>query len=385
MAHAKHLIRPREEGRAYWILVLPALLIYLFVMAFPAITSVILSMSNYNGGRMFGDGAEKWSFKGFDMYIKMFIDPLFWISLKNNAYIVGVSIFGQIPLGFIFAYLLFRKLVRAPGFWQGILYMPAIISTIVIGVLWGQLFSKEGPLAMLINTFNHNDFIARYNALVVGLDPKALSDDLLHKLIALGGGQSAFSAAQWGNGFVESKKYILDIIASYPADQLLGLRSDMMNTFVAKWTPEFMNQANWAMIPVLFVTLWQWTGMYLIIFLANMQRIDTGIIEAGVIDGASEWQVLRHIILPSLSGVLVTTSILAISGSLRSFDLIYAMTNGGPDNITSVLSVYMYKSAINMGHPNYPLANAISTMMMAISLLLIAVVRVIEKRFGGKE
>src|SRR5574344_1655105 len=138
------------------------------------------------------------------------------------------------------------------------------------------------------------------------------------------------------------------------------------------------------MIPVLFVILWMYTGTYLIIFLANLQKIDTQVIEAAKIDGASEWQVLWHIIFPQLSGVFVTSAILAISGSLKSFDLIYVMTAGGPAKQTFVLSLYMFDKAFT-GVPNYPMANTISTIMVIISLLLIIVVKAVEKKFGGKE
>jgi raffinose/stachyose/melibiose transport system permease protein len=138
------------------------------------------------------------------------------------------------------------------------------------------------------------------------------------------------------------------------------------------------------MIPVLVVILWMYTGFYMIIFMANLQRIDTQIIEAARIDGASEWQVLVHIILPALTGVIVTCAILAISGSLRSFDIIYVMTAGGPAGSTRVLSLYMYQSAFQ-GAPNYPLANAISTVMVLISFALIIITRQVEKIFSGKE
>jgi raffinose/stachyose/melibiose transport system permease protein len=141
---------------------------------------------------------------------------------------------------------------------------------------------------------------------------------------------------------------------------------------------------NNPMVPVLVVMLWMYTGMYVIIFLANLQRIDVSIIEAAKIDGAGEWQTLRYIIVPTLSGVIVTSAILAISGSLKSFDLIFVMTQGGPAQRTSVLSLYMYNKAFR-GAPNYPLANAISTIMVIISFILIGVTRGVEKRFGGKE
>jgi len=133
------------------------------------------------------------------------------------------------------------------------------------------------------------------------------------------------------------------------------------------------------------VILWMFTGFYMVVFLANMQRIDPAIIEAARIDGAKEGRILRHITLPALAGVIVTTAILAISGSLRTFDLIFAMTSGGPAGQTRVLSLFMYQTAFASGAPNYPLANAISTVMVLISVALIIVARQVGKIFGGKE
>jgi raffinose/stachyose/melibiose transport system permease protein len=145
-----------------------------------------------------------------------------------------------------------------------------------------------------------------------------------------------------------------------------------------------MNDPNLAMVPVLFVILWMYTGTYMIIFLANLQRIDSSILEAARIDGANEGVILWRIIIPALSGVIVTSAILAISGSLKSFDLIFAMTSGGPAGQTSVLSLYMYNNAFK-GAPDFGLANAISTFMVVVSFLLIGVTQMIERRFGGKE
>ena len=83
-------------------------------------------------------------------------------------------------------------------------------------------------------------------------------------------------------------------------------------------------------------------------------------------------------------GVIVTSAILAISGSLKSFDLIYVMTAGGPAERTSVLATYMFNKAFK-GAPNYPLANAISTVMIIISFFFIGITKLVEKKFGGKE
>jgi raffinose/stachyose/melibiose transport system permease protein len=273
-------------------------------MAFPTVFSVILSVTNYNGGKIFGN--PKFGFAGFASYLRMFTDPngYFYIALKNNMLVVLMSVFGQIPLGFALAYILSRKLVKGNDFFQTMIYLPNVISPVIIGILFKSFYLNQ--------------------------------DSVYMEILKL---------------FKPGAEFTLN---------------------------------NHPMVPVLVVMLWMYTGMYVIIFLANLQRIDVSIIEAAKIDGATERQALRHIILPSLSGVIVTSAILAISGSLKSFDLIYVMTNGGPANRTSVLSLYMYMMAFR-GAPNYPLANAISTVMVIISFILIWITRGVEKRFGGKE
>ena len=284
---------------------MPAVLIYLTVVAFPTIFSILLSLTNYNGGKIFGNPDIQ--FVGFKSYKWMFTEPTgnFYTSLKNNMLIVGISVFGQIPLGFILAYILSRKLIRrGTGFFQTMIYLPNVISPIIIGVLFK---------AFIINPHSVYIEIVRF------FKPGA-----------------AFT---------------------------IGTRP---------------------MIPVLIVILWMFTGFYMIIFMANMQRIDPAIIEAGRIDGAKESDILFHIILPAMTGVIITCSILAISGSLRTFDLIYAMTSGGPAGQTRVLSLFMYQSAFQ-GAANYPLANAISTVMVLISVALIIITRLVGRIFSGKE
>ncbi len=294
-----------EEIFAYTILVLPAVLIYYLVVAFPTIFSIGISLSDYKGGKVFG-GDKPINFNGIKSYISVFTYPggPFYIALKNNMLIVLMSVFGQIPLGFILAYILSRKLIKGVDFFQTVVYLPCVITPVIIGILFKALYQGNNSLYMeLVRVFN----------------PGAIFE-----------------------------------LGSQP------------------------------MIPVLLVMLWMYTGTYLIIFLANIQRLDVSLIEAAKIDGATEMQSLRYIILPALSGVIVTSSILAISGSLRSFDLLYVMTGGGPAGQTSVLSLFMFDRAFKTA-PNYPLANAISTIMVIISFILIIITQLTEKKFGGRE
>jgi len=364
-----------ESSRAYWAFVTPAFFLYLLVFAFPIVLSVVLSLSNYNGGRMFG--GDPWTIVGFQQFSKLASDPNFWLALKNNVYIVLISVFGQIPLGFILAYLIYRKIVKWGEGWQAVLYVPAIISVIVLGIMWKMIFASNGLLADLMNGFQTNAFVAALNHILSG--GFNITDDFVKQLISISDPKAVQS-------FANPLSDIKDLIVSggYSAQHLDVFRSDMVNLLAPKWTPDFLTKQDWAMLPIMFVTLWCWTGMYLILFHANMQKVDTEIIEAARIDGASEMRVMWNIIIPNLSGVIANAAILCIAGSLNTFALIWAMTEGGPMNVTQVLAIYMYQNAF-MGAPNFPLANAISLAIVLFSFILIGITMFIEKKYGGRD
>jgi ABC-type sugar transport system permease subunit len=283
------------------IFVLPALAIYLAVIAFPIISSVGLSFTNYNIYK----NLAIWT--GLANYIKIFKDPVFWFSMKNNFFVIFVSVFGQIPLGFTLAYLIYRRLVKRGGFFQAMVFLPTVISTIIIGILWSKMFSPIGVVPRIIQAITNNP----------------------------------------------------------------------------DYSMTIMNSKNLAMIPIGFVLLWMYTGTYLIIFLANLQNIDPNIIEAAQIDGATDGQIFRKIIIPQLYGVLVLTSILAISGSLKSFDLIFTMTGGGPAYYTNLLSIYMYNQSF-IFH-NYGIGSAVSTVMVILSIILVILIRLARRKIDIME
>lgn len=366
-----------ETSRAYWAFVTPAFLLYLLVFAFPIVLSVVLSLSNYNGGKMFG--GEPWSIVGFQQFEKLAGDPNFWLALKNNVYIVLISVFGQIPLGFVLAYLIYRKIVKWGEGWQAILYVPAIISVIVLGIMWKMIFASNGLLADMMNGAYANAFSAALNSIIQSAGGLNFTDDFVKQLLAIADPKAL-------TGFADPPTEIKDLIVSmgYTAQNVDVFRSDMVNLLAPKWTPDFLSQEDVAMIPILFVTLWCWTGMYLILFHANMQKIDSAIIEAARIDGATEMGVMWNVIIPNLSGVIANAAILCIAGSLNSFALIWAMTEGGPMNVTQVLAIYMYQNAF-IGAPNFPLANAISLAIVAFSFILIGLTMWVEKKFGGRD
>jgi len=289
----------QNKALSYAVLVGPALLVYAAIIVFPVFYSLSLSFTEWNG-------LGPRTYVGLAQYVRMFSDAAFRHGLRNNLLVAAVSVFGQIPLGFLLAHIIYRKLVAGHRFFETMVFLPITISSVVVALLWHNIFGPNGM----------------YTALV--------------RLI----------------------------------------RGDPTLVFTV------FEDRSWAIVPILFVILWLYTGLYMVIYIANLQKIPPSLIEAAVIDGASESQVLVRVILPSMLGVLFTTVVFAISGSLKSFDLIYAMTGGGPARYTEVIAIYMYKNTFEYGH--FGLGAAVSIVIVILSLGLISVVQAVFARLEAR-
>lgn len=129
---------------------------------------------------------------------------------------------------------------------------------------------------------------------------------------------------------------------------------------------------------VLFVALWQGVAMPIVIFLAGLQSIPEEILEAASIDGATNRQKFRHIELPYLLPSLSMVFIMALKSGLTAFDLIFALTGGGPSDKTTTLGLLVYNYAFKSNQYGY--ANAIAVVLF----LVIAVISIIQIRLSKR-
>lgn len=130
---------------------------------------------------------------------------------------------------------------------------------------------------------------------------------------------------------------------------------------------------------VLFVALWQGVAMPIIIFLSGLQSIPEEILEAAGMDGASKNQIFRHIELPYLLPSLSMVFIMALKSGLTAFDLIYALTGGGPSDKTTTLGLLVYNYAFKNNQYGY--ANAIAVILFII-IACISIIQIrLSKRF----
>jgi raffinose/stachyose/melibiose transport system permease protein len=126
-----------------------------------------------------------------------------------------------------------------------------------------------------------------------------------------------------------------------------------------------------AMPAVIATANWTYYGFAMVIFLAGLQSIDSQLYEAAALDGAGAWRQFRHITLPGLQNEITLLVILSFINTLRTFDLVYVMTNGGPGHETEVVAYYIYSLAFVTRQVGY--GAAVATTLTVIILIVTAI------------
>lgn len=268
-----------------------ALFVYTLFILYPILNTFIYSFTDWNGVE------SNKEFVGFANYAELFSDPTFMAAVKNNFFLVAVSVFVQIPLGLLMA-LVLNTNIKGQKFLNVIFFLPYLMSTVAVGLLWVFMFD---PLNGPIN--------------------KAL----------------------------------------------VGLGIDPIN-----WLAE----SPFALIAILIVMAWQFAPFYMILFKAALVGIPEELYEAAGIDGANDIQKFFYVTLPSLIPMLISSSVLAIVGSLKTFDLFYVMSGSGAGTSTAILGTFMYEETFVNFRMGY--GSTIAAMMFIIALVCVIIIQVID-------
>ena len=131
---------------------------------------------------------------------------------------------------------------------------------------------------------------------------------------------------------------------------------------------------------IVLLDVLQWTPFTFLIIYAGLQSFPTDLLEAAQIDGAGRWRTLLSITLPIMKPIIFAAVFLRLIDAIRTFDVIYVLTAGGPGTSTTTLSIFIYKTAFESG--NFGLAAAGSTVIM---IALIPLVPILVKRIARTE
>lgn len=291
-------MKDRTTARRALLFALPALVIYIAIVAAPLAQTILYSFVEWKG---IGD----MRFVGLANYRRMLTDSVMLIALRNVFVFMATGIFIMLPAAFLVAFSLTRVEVMNRAY-SAVVYVPVVLSTVVIGIMWSSILNPDTGV----------------------FDPLVRS---------------------------------------------LGLR------FLAR---PWLSMPETAIFPVVAINIWQWTGLHMIIYLTALESISPSLYESARIDGASQWHELRHISIPlTLTATRLNVS-LVIIGSLKTFDLVFAVTGGGPINATEVLGTYMYRNTFRRFDFGY--GGAIAVAIFVLSLTGVALQSYLVRRRGAR-
>ena len=270
--------------RSSLVYVIPALVLYLWFVLFPAFSAFHYSLYEWVG---FGNK----KFIGVANFLSLFSDEYSLVALKNTFFFVGMGTLGVVTGGLLVA-LLLNRITIGHGLLKTVYFLPVVMSAVAVGLLWRFIYNPDiGLLDSFIRLLGAKDF--KYN---------------------------------W-----------------------LGNRDTIL-------------------VVVLIPVVWQYIGLYMVIYYAGLKSIPASFLEAADIDGASSFQKFRFITIPLLREVTLVCAIMASTGLLRMFDHVWAITKGGPNHSSEVLAIYMWQEAFEMYKAGR--AMGVAVLMFFFSILI---------------
>jgi raffinose/stachyose/melibiose transport system permease protein len=133
-----------------------------------------------------------------------------------------------------------------------------------------------------------------------------------------------------------------------------------------------------SLLSVNFVVNWHWWGFLAVVFFAAMQGVDPQLYDAAKVDGAGRWQQFRSVTLPGIRPTVIFIVLMTVIWTLKAFDYIFIMTQGGPAGSSEVVTTLMYKQAFNEYSAGY--AAALGLSMTVVTAVVLAVYQYLRKR-----
>ena len=301
-----------------FLFLLPALILFVGILIAPIFMSGYYSLLDFNS---ISDPNR--TFVAFQNYQDLFNpalpDKYIGDALINSLILAVLSVFIQLPIALLIA-LRLGKGIKGERAYLSIFFMPVLISTVIIGRLWMNIYAP-GQAGIL-------------NAIL-----RALGID----------------------------KPIFDWINSVKGPG---------QKFVGQWTGIRETALGAAFIPI----LWQYIGYHMLLMYAGVKGVPTDLLEAARLDGCTDWQVNRYIIVPYIKPILRVSVIFAVTGSLKSFDLVYALMK---DTTKAELpSTLMYK--LLFLHNKYGLGSAIAVILIVLCFVFASLISLVFRNRGEK-
>jgi len=261
--------------------------------------------------------ANSTAYIGFANYKYIFTNPTTQDALLNNVLWILLFTLLAVGLGLLFAILTGR--VRYEAVAKAVIFIPMAISFVAASVIWKFMYAYRPEGFTQIGLVNEV-------ATRVGLQPSA---------------------------------WLVQQAVPYTSHVL----------------PSPFHTNN---VAIILVGVWMWTGFAMVVLSAGLKGISTEVIEAARVDGATEWQVVRRIIIPMLAPTIAVVVTTLVIQSLKIFDIVWVMTSGNFN--TDVIATMMYKQMFNYQDFGKAGALAVILFLAIIPVMLISIRRI---RAGG--
>lgn len=155
-----------------------------------------------------------------------------------------------------------------------------------------------------------------------------------------------------------------------------GILNQTLTTFgLEEFTRTWLLMWPHNTIAMIIATTWQITGLVMVLYTVGLQNIPQSTVEAGTLDGAGPWRLFRSVIWPQLKYINAVVIGTTLANSLRTFDVVWTMTQGGPARTSETLAVTMYRETFLINRPGYGATIAVLLTVLVLSVSLLALQR----------
>ncbi|NUR07914.1 MAG: sugar ABC transporter permease [Nocardioidaceae bacterium] len=166
------------------------------------------------------------------------------------------------------------------------------------------------------------------------------------------------------------------LLFKYVLDPTFGLVSHYLGV-VGISAPDWFTDPHWALPAIIGIDWWHTIGFTFVIMLAGLQTVPTHLQDAARTDGANAWQVFWHVTVPLMSPTLFFATIITFIGAFQIFDPMQIITQGGPDNATKTIVMYLYEQGFQSFQIGY--ASAVAVLVFVV-IMLVTVVQFLLSR-----
>lgn len=150
----------------------------------------------------------------------------------------------------------------------------------------------------------------------------------------------------------------------------LGIEATIKSWGFTDFTFDWLVNPDMAIYAVLIAAIWQSSGFVMALFLAGLRSVDEEIIKAAQVDGIPTWRIYSAIIIPSMAPIFLSAFIVLAHLAIKSFDLVIALTGGGPGYSTDLPATYMYTMAFSRGDIGQAASSAMIMMLVVFTIVV---------------